>query len=83
MSRRSTRKKAATPDLEDEVVPAKHPKLVETPEEEEVLPTSNENEPPKPAHDEEAAGDKSAQHEDADVGDEKEKLHFRIDHCTS
>jgi len=79
MSRRSTRKKASTPEVDDEVIDAKQQKLSVVGEgEEESAIATNENEPPKPAVEE-----KSSDGGDPDARGGTEKLRFRILHCTS
>jgi len=78
MSRRSARSKAAALDAKNEEVPAKKQKLVATPEED-----TDENEPPKPVEEEKATEQESVHPEVADPREGKEKLCFRIIHCTS
>jgi len=78
MSRRSARSKAAALDAKNEDVPAKRQKLVATPGED-----TDENEPPKPVEEAQATEQESVHPEVADAREGKEKLCFRIVHCSS
>lgn len=86
MSRRSSRKKAASAEAEEDNLPAKQQKLSDVAE----VVAKDENEPPKAARDEENAADAaptdvatSAKEDGAGDEGSTEKLYFRIIHCTS